>query len=52
MVRESVEDDEKFKNIIHAFKFRTEKNKHSDFYTILDTVNSRIHMYKSLFLDR
>jgi hypothetical protein len=51
IARENLEE-EKFENLIHAIKVRTEKNKHSDFYTILEKVNQRILMYKSLFLEK
>lgn len=31
---------------------RQERMKHTDFYNLLDQVNDRIVMYKSLFLDK
>lgn len=45
-------NDEKTLNILHAIRIRKEKVRHSDFYFLLEQVNDRIHMYKSLFLDK
>eukprot|EP00347_Sterkiella_histriomuscorum_P022703 403337475 len=46
------ESNEETQNLIHAIKLRKNRMRHSDFYTLLDQVNDRIHMYKSLFLDK
>lgn len=45
--------DERTRNLVHAIKLRKAKGAHhSDFYFLLDVVNDRIHMYKSLFLEK
>jgi hypothetical protein len=45
-------NNEEAKNLIHAIKYRMNKNDHSSFYYMLDKVNDRIFMYKSLFLEK
>ena len=37
---------------MNAIKIRKEKSDHSDFYYLLDKVNDRIFMYKSIFMDK
>lgn len=43
---------EKLENLLHAIQLRKERERHSDFYVLLEQVNDRIHMFKSLFLQR
>ena len=39
--------------MIHAIKLRkTKMGYHTDFFNLLEQVNERIGMYKSLFLDK
>jgi hypothetical protein len=42
------EDDkiEEDNNLKHAIELRKEKNKHSDFFLLLSTLNERIQTYK------
>ena len=49
---ETLIKDEKTKNLIHAIKVRRERAEHTDFYYMLDKVNDRIYMYKSLFMEK
>ncbi|CDW89976.1 UNKNOWN [Stylonychia lemnae] len=46
------EEVEQQKNIENAIKLRQEKAKATDFYYLLEQVNDRIHMYKSIFFDK
>eukprot|EP00347_Sterkiella_histriomuscorum_P018379 403345724 len=46
------EAKEQVKNIQNAIKLRQDKSKATDFSLLLDQVNDRIHMYKSIFFEK
>lgn len=46
------EAKEQIQNIKNAIQLRHDKSKLTDFYLLLDQVNDRIHMYKSIFFEK